>query len=250
MRNYPQAFTYSFSRTYFENMKANLASMQSTGGLFNKMFEDYWKEKDSDGNYKYRRVVDGFDEGIDLRTFVKNVYNGDQQICLTDKIAREMGQAVADVFDTVGLGSIGCSIGQAISHITDKFTDAFGSFICTATAESLDTECARELLDKFKAYRDNKLLTTRKGRQIVRYYQILGPKVVGAINKDVNPDEIYKEVMNNYLIPLKVAVDEENTVKFLSIYFTLMDDMVKKYDIKVTFKFRQWVKEYNGLCKN
>lgn len=285
-----QPFTYSFSRTYFENFKANLVSQQSTSGSFNVMFEDYWKEKcirkqytngvwykanannefitadkkvtttpnidgvietcTNDGSYKYRMVVNGIDEGIDLVTFVQNVYNGDQQICLLDKIAREIGQAVADVFGAVGLGDLGCSIGNVISKVFDKFTDVFGSFICTATAEALDSECARKMLAEFKGYRDSRVMTTRKGQQIVRYYQVLGPKIVEAIDADPERELVYAGIMNDYLVPLKTAIDSDDTKEVFRIYFQLMADMVDKYGIKTGMKFRQWVKEYNGLCKN
>lgn len=238
-----QPFTYSFSRSYFENFKANLVSQQSTSGSFNVMFEDYWKD--------YRRIdTNGMDVGIDLKTFVQNIYNGDQQICLIDKIAREIGQAVADVFGAVGLGDLGCSLGNAISKVFDKFTDAFGSFICTATAEALDSECARKMLAEFKGYRDSRVMTTRKGAQIVRYYQVLGPKIVEAINKDLDKDVVYASIMQDYLMPLKIAVDSDDTKEVFIIYFKLMADMVDKYQIKTGMKFRQWVKDYNGLCKN
>lgn len=246
-----QPFTYSFSRSYFENFKANLVSLQSTSGAFNVMFEDYWKEKDVNGNYKYRQIdVDGFDKGISLKTFVQNVYNGDQQICLVDKVAREIGQAVADVFDAVGLGDVGCKLGNVISKIFDKFTDAFGSFICTATAEMLDTECARDMLAEFKNYRDTKVMTTKKGQQIVRYYQVLGPKIVEAIDKDEAREFVYNEIMQNYLMPLRLAVKNDDSKEVFRIYFRLMEHMIDKYKLKVGIKFRQWAKDYNGLCKN
>lgn len=245
-----QPFAYSFSRTYFENFKANLASQQSTSGSFNTMFEDYWKEKGADGNYKYRRVVNGFDEGISLKTFVQNVYNGDQQICLVDKVAKEIGQVVADVFGAVGLGDLGCDLGNAISKVFDSFTDAFGSFICTATAESLNSKCARDMLTEFKGYRDSKVLTTRKGQQIVRYYKVLGPKIVEAINADADSELVYAAIMKDYLMPLKEAVDADDGKEVFRIYFALMGDMVDRYGIKTNMKFRQWVKGYHGLCKN
>lgn len=238
-----QPFTYSFSRSYFENFKANLVSLQSTSGAFNIMFEDYWKD--------YRRIdANGMDIGVDLKTFVQNVYNGDQQICLIDKVAREIGQAVADVLGAVGLGDLGCSIGNVISDVFDSFTDVFGSFICTATSEALDSECARKMLAEFKGYRDSRVMTTKKGAQIVRYYQVLGPKIVEAIDKDVDKGMVYVSIMQDYLVPLKTAVDSDDNKEVFRIYFKLMADMVDKYQIKTGMKFRQWVKDYNGLCKN
>lgn len=207
------------------------------------MFEDYWKD--------YRQIdANGMDIGIDLKTFVQNVYNGDQQICLIDKVAREIGQAVADIFGAVGLGDLGCSLGNVISKVFDKFTDIFGSFICTATAEALDSECARKMLTEFKDYRDNRVMTTKKGKQIVRYYQVLGPKIVEAIDKDVDKAIVYANIMQDYLVPLKTAVDSDDNKEVFRIYFKLMADMVDKYQIKTGMKFRQWVKDYNGLCKN
>lgn len=244
-------FVYSFQRTYFQNFKANLAQTAMYSGSFNVMFEDYWKEKDSNGNYKYRQIdANGFDMGISIKNFVQNVYNGDQQICLLDKVFREIGQAVADVFNAVGLGSLGCDIGNAISKVMDAFTDIFGSFICTATAEALGAECYRDFLAELKGYRDSKVMTNNKGKRIVRYYQILGPKIVEAINNDENKAEVYAMIMNDYLFPLRDAVRADDSKEVFRLYFRLMSHMVDKYDIRVGMHFRKWVKEYNGLCTN
>ena len=117
-------------------------------------------------------------------------------------------------------------------------------------AEMLDTECAKKMLEEFKSYRDNKVLTTKKGKQIVRYYQALGPKIVEAIDGDPDKELVYATIMTDYLTPLKNAVDVNDSKAVFGIYFKLMDDMVSKYNIRVGMKFREWVKEHNGLCTN
>lgn len=242
-------FTYSFSRTYFENFKLNMAQEVGQGGSFNIMFDDYWKKKNTNGSYKYRIIgADGTDRGIDIKKFVNDVYDGSQPVCVIDKIFREIGRVIYQITNAIGLGDLGCSLSNAINNVIDKFTNVFGSFICTATIENMQDGCHKQLLDVLKEYRDNKVMTNAKGLRIVKYYNILGPKIVQAINSDTNSNQVYRYIMEQYLVPLEVAVQQNDATTVFAIYFKLMDEMVLKYNIKASKEFKQWVKEYtNGL---
>lgn len=238
MKASTQVWVYSFTYSYFENFKNTVKQAAKGAGAFNIFWEDYW--------LKYRTSNNGYDGGVDIKTFVNNVYDGSQPVCLTDKIAREIGKAVYDTLNAVGLGDAGCAIGKAINDVIDSFTNIVGTFICTATITTLDNECGQVLLDLFKKYRDDEVLTTKKGIRIVKYYSIIGPRIVQAIDEDPNKEEVYQYIYDKYLLHLKEAVDSKNKPLVFEIYFLLMQDMLEKYNIKASKEFRKWLKEYTS----
>jgi hypothetical protein len=239
--------------SYFENFKQNMYNQVGQGGSFNIMIEDYWKEKNTNGSYKYRKIgADGTDRGIDIKTFVNNVYDGSQPVCILDKIFREIGEAIGNILGAVGLGDIGCKIGRAISDAIDKVTNLLGTFICTATIENVKTGCHKDMLDVMKAYRDNIVMSDKKGIRIVKYYGLVGPRIVDAINSDINKDEVYKYLFDKYIniIYILTSGSDRNDIsnEVFGLYFKMMDEMVVKYNIKVSKEFKKWVKEYtHGL---
>lgn len=236
-------FTYDFSLSYYENFLANRYNALSTNGSASVLFND---EGDNSRRIWYdtawggaeTEIVNGIvvDNGINVKEYINNVYSGDQPTCLVDKIAREIGNALGDVF-----GDVGCDIGQIIYDIIDSITDVFGSFICTATLE--DTRCGESMLKQFKEYRDTEVLTTHQGMRMVRYYEVLGPKIVRAIDEDSDKEVIYKIILADYLVPLQVAIESKDRDGVFGIYFKLMDDMVKRYGIRVGSVFDKMVKE-------
>ena len=247
------ALIYDFNKSYYENFISNRYIGLSTNGNASHLFNDEGDNSrriwyDSAWGGAETEVVNGVvvDAGINVRDYINNVYNGDQPTCLIDKLAREIGNAIAYVFDVVGLGGIGCTIQQAIFDIIDSFTDIFGSFICTATLE--DTRCGGKLLDELKKYRDTEVMNTHQGMRIVKYYEVLGPRIVAAIDADEDSDVVYKYVLAEYVLPLGDATKAESgssgRAKVFSIYFRLMDEMVNRYGIKVSSVFDKWKEEY------
>lgn len=246
------AFTYSFDKNYYENFISNRVKGLSTNGdasyLFNDEGDDsrkIWYDSQIGAN---TTVIDGVtvDNGLNLKGYINAVYNGDQPVCLIDKMAREIGNATAKIIDPLGIG-FGCIISQVIFDIVDSFTDVFGSFICTATLE--DTECGDRVLNELKRYRDEEVLTSHEGMRIVRYYEVLGPKIVQAIDSDPDKELVYKYILADYVLPLSELVRAEKgsgvRVQIFSVYFKLMDDMVKRYDIRVGKQFSKWKEEYS-----
>lgn len=277
MVEYPTApFVYDFSLSYYENFKASRLKALSTGGTSSLVFGVDRADPDNENPvgvadhtkllwYDYPEVQNGenvgwegatkatiinsdgvsveIDNGIDVKEYINNVYNGDQPTCLIDKLVREIG----NVLSKIEIG--GCKIHQAIYDVIDSITDVFGTFICTATLESVDCGGPR-LLDELKAYRDSEVITTAEGLRIVKYYEILGPKIVEAIDLDPYKDIVYKYIMAEYVTALESAIHQEKgsgqRAKVFSIYFQLMDDMVDRYDIKVSSTFKKWSKEYHN----
>ena len=248
------AFVYDFGMSYYENFLNNRIRGLSTNGDASYIFNDEGDNSrriwyDTDGLIGAgTEVINGVtvDSGMDIKQYINTNYSGDQPTCLVDKIVREIGNAIADVLGVVELGDIGCTLSQIIHDIIDKFTDIFGSFICTATLG--DTDCGQKLLGELKRYRDIEVMNTHKGMRIVKYYEILGPKIVAAIDNDADSEIVYKYILADYIIPLKAATEAEpgsgGRLAVFSIYFRLMDEMAKRYDVKVSSVFDRWVEEY------
>ena len=88
------------------------------------------------------------------------------------------------------------------------------------------------------------MLSDKKGRRIVKYYTVLGPKIVSSVDGDKDKDVVYRYLLAHHIIPLKQAVDSANKEKVYSIYFRLMDEMVDRYGLKVSKEYKEWSKEY------
>lgn len=224
-------FSYDFEKSYYENFWSNRYSAMRNGGQFNEAFTRLW------GAYNSTKTVDGVDvdDGVDIKLFVQYTYNGDTTLCMIDA----MVQAITDIIGSV----IGCGIANAIFDIVDAITDLFGSFICTATVEALGTECGESFLTTLKSYRDEEMMTYREGLNMVRYYTVIGPRIVEAIESDIERHTVYAYLWNTYIEPLGTMVKGNEKEKIILTYFTMMDEMVKRYKLDVSPKFDHWVEE-------
>ena len=230
-------FQYDFSKTYYENFISNRSQSMAGSGDFSHVYGSLWKELTS------YTTIDGIevDNGVDIKGFVQYAYNGDQPTCMVDKLAKEIGNLLGDIGQRVGLGDLGCEIGQVFYDIVDSITDVFGSFICTAASEVVDKKCNKEMIDGLKMYRDELSSQDDEYKQMAKYYMIVGPKIVEAINKDKNSTTIYKYQMSVYILELIGLAKAKQGRKFVELYLRMMDEMVNKYDIKVSKRFKKWV---------
>ena len=243
MRQEISTFSYSFDRSYYENFWANRYAAMRNSGEFHYLNDELWqKHNDS-------LILDGIsvDNGVDIKPFVRAVYNGQQRMCLLEIIGDAILEAIGSVF--------GCSVARAIEDALDDIADFFGTFICTATVETLGTECGREFIDMLKEYRDVEMLTFKEGIDMLRYYRIVGPRIVAAINNDPEKHTMYTYLWNRHIKPLEALIKDGQKGKVLHSYFTLIDEMVKHYDIDMSPRFDKWMEtsletvlleDYNG----
>lgn len=224
-------FSYDFNKSYYENFLANRYGEMRNSGQFAEFYPRLWEA------YDETKVIDGVtvNNGIDIKTFVQTVYNGTVTLCMLDALARAVSDVIGQIF--------GCSIGKAIFKVISFFTDLLGSFICTATIDTLGTECGTTFLKALKDYRDVEIMSNKEGIDMVRYYTVIGPRIVEAINNDLEKHTVYAYLWNNYIEPLGALVENNEQEKVIYIYFTMMDEMVKRYNLDVSPKFNTWVEE-------
>lgn len=224
-------FSYDFNKSYYENFLSNRLGGMRNSGQFYEVYDRLWQ------SYDTTTTIDGVivNNGVDVKEFVQQVYNGTVPLCMVDALGRAIADAIGGIF--------GCGVGKAIFAVIDWFTDLFGSFICTATVESLGTECGTDFLKQLKDYRDDEMMTYKEGKDMVRYYGIVGPKVVKAIEADKERATVYLYLWTTYILPLGIMVENNDKSKVIYIYFKMLDEMVTKYDIKVSTRFDNWVEE-------
>lgn len=223
-------WVYDFRFNYYENFYRNRLQALGSSGSYYDMWQNGWIFCDS-----VRTIDDGYgsvvvNNGIDIKSYVQKHYNGDVPECLTDKIASAVRDAVRDVREFNK---------KIFDAVNDFVADLFGSFICTATMETLGTECGRELLVKMKAYRDTNM-TDAEGIAMLRYYSVLGPRIVKALDEDPDAEALYKYLYADYVSKISKLIDRDDAVELLAIYFKMLDEMANRYNIKTTDRFKIW----------
>jgi len=119
---------------------------------------------------------------------------------------------------------------NAIEDAISDFFDSLGSFICTGTVNVLGTKCGNELLWKLKTYRDE-TMNEAEGLEMLRYYAVLGPKVVKLISEDPDKIIIYKYLYSEYISKLEGMIERQEKNDVFILYFKMVDDMLERYDI-------------------
>jgi len=227
-------FVYDFRYNYYENFYSQRRSEMSTSGSFYDMWSTAWLHTDS-----VKALDDGLgvgsvdiNNGVYIRDYVKKYFNGDTPDCLTDKLIRGIKKALkyANPFYIQKL------IFDAIKKFLKKL---FGSFVCTATMDVLGTQCGMDFLSEMKSYRDRNM-TDKEGVDMLKYYDVLGPKIVANINEDDDSHIVYQYIYAEYIDKLREPISRDDSAEVLKIYFRLIDDMVTRYDIKTIGRYKVW----------
>jgi hypothetical protein len=105
-------------------------------------------------------------------------------------------------------------------------------FITTATLQALGkNETADDCyeLNLFRQYRDNYLLSTPEGYQLVEEYYRISPFIVEKINAQPNKEEIYQHLWEKYLKPCLREIEQENFERVKEIYIQMVEELKKLY---------------------
>jgi hypothetical protein len=100
-----------------------------------------------------------------------------------------------------------------------------GSYIATAATQSLGTEG----LTVFNNWRDymhswHPTFTTSFGR-----YRVTAPKIVKAIDAKDNSKELYKEIWDEYLLPIHKLITDKDDTNALVKYKVMVKELINKY---------------------
>ena len=235
--------TYSFDKSASENMIANLRNSMMFTVNYTEVFG---KNGDWDS---LMGVVDGIVEGVDVKQFIVDIYDGSVPQCLIQKLVREVRRLVEDLFDAIGLGKLGCALSGVIGAIFGPIADIFASFVCTATTEAgMGNDMILSIL---KQYTKNNLIGVKDGVLLYRIYEDIGPKIVKEIDSRPDREDIYNYVYNRYIFPLyiKVTTEQETPDKLRQLtidYLMMIDEVIQYLGMPEATRLNKW-KVKNGM---
>lgn len=145
-------------------------------------------------------------------------------VCTTIETA---GEVVCKVVETVG-----DVVGRAGDWIVDHLPFSGGSggcYITTAVCRNnLKSDDCYEL-QMFRKFRDNWLCDQPDGKQLIKKYYLLAPKIVELIEATGNSDDIYNEINNHYLKPCLKYIEDGNMKKCKEYYSDMVNSLALRY---------------------
>lgn len=104
-------------------------------------------------------------------------------------------------------------------------------FITTATCVALNKQDNCEELLAFKYYRDTTLINEINGPSIIREYYRIAPRIVEAIEEEINPVDIYIKIWNEFIIVGYNYLLENNMDKAKKTYIDMVLYLCQKYNV-------------------
>lgn len=102
-------------------------------------------------------------------------------------------------------------------------------YITTAVCESLgkDDDCME--LTLLREYRDQYLMNSEEGAEIVEGYYDIAPTIVNRINKQADSAGIYQEIWERYLKKCVSLIQNEKKEECKEVYTSMVSDLTKEY---------------------
>ena len=174
------------------------------------------------GNYYYNRGNDKYNPNPN------DVYRGLSLL----KIAAENGSFYAiKRFNEIGGNTSSYSMCYPRKTSSSSSDSSSGSscFITTAVCKCLDKSDDCEELTILRNYRDNWLKEQPDGKKLIAEYYHIAPKIVAAIEERVDRENIYRGLLDDYIIPcvedIKIGKNENAKER----YIMMVEKLRKKY---------------------
>ncbi len=106
--------------------------------------------------------------------------------------------------------------------------DSGGCFITSACIEAKDLPDNCYELETLRAFRNEKLLKTDKGIQLIKRYYTIAPRIVNAINNNRNSKEIYNQIYKK-ILKVTQLIENGKRTKAISVYNKMVDDLKADY---------------------
>jgi hypothetical protein len=104
-----------------------------------------------------------------------------------------------------------------------------GCFITTAVCGSFSKPDDCYELTLFRNFRDKWLCSQPDGKQLVKKYYNIAPKIVGTINKLPEQSSIYKSIWDDYLSKCLCLIENGNMNECKEMYIQMIKDLKNKY---------------------
>lgn len=113
--------------------------------------------------------------------------------------------------------------------IRGGFKKGLFCYITTAVCRSLDKPDDCYELTALRRYRDDYLLMSDGGRELVEEYYNIAPTIVKRINREKNPGEIYRGIWQEYLRPCIRLIEENRNEECREVYSRMVRKLEKDY---------------------
>ena len=118
---------------------------------------------------------------------------------------------------------------STVSGIQGGFKKGIFCYITTAVCQSLDRPDDCYELTTLREYRDQYLLATKEGEEIVKEYYNIAPTIVKRIDKEPKAAEIYRNIWEVYLSPCIHLIEENKKEECKALYTDMVRKLEEKY---------------------
>lgn len=118
--------------------------------------------------------------------------------------------------------------GTTYENIKDGFKPRL-CYITTAVCDSLGKADNCYELNLLREYRDNYLIHTEAGEEIVQKYYDIAPTIVKRISREEKADEIYQNIWDEYLKPCVSFIEDGKCEECREKYTEMVHSLQKKY---------------------
>lgn len=102
-------------------------------------------------------------------------------------------------------------------------------YITTAVCKSLNKPDNCYELTVLRSYRDDYLMQTDQGNELIRIYYDVAPTIVKHINRENNCERIYKEIWEKYLSPCIKLIENNENAECELLYETMVYQLKDRY---------------------
>lgn len=111
---------------------------------------------------------------------------------------------------------------------SQKENESEGCFITTAVRDSFNKPDDCYELTMFRHFRDNWLKNQPDGKELIKEYYNIAPKIVSTINKLPNASDIYMNIWLMYLKPCLKYIEANDNISCKNLYFKMVQDLKEK----------------------
>lgn len=107
-----------------------------------------------------------------------------------------------------------------------------GCFITTVTCEILGCQDDSLVMNDLRSFRDNVLQKDSKYYDILKEYDVIGPKLADCIRNDKDKNEMAKGLYQNVLLPVHQDIQDNNYNAAVEKYYLMTLMLINYYGLK------------------
>lgn len=144
-----------------------------------------------------------------------------------DNYCEKVAKRIVEIWNEIKVTSLNLSF-STYESIAGGFKKKL-CYITTAVCEHQHKPDDCYELTALRDYRDNYLMNTEAGREIVEEYYNIAPGLVMMINMQNDADNIYQNIYEEYLTPCIKYIEEEKNEECRDLYMQMVRSLQKKY---------------------